>query len=156
MSQLFSKKSLDKVSSPEQLNDYIRVANPSLWLVLGAVIVLLIGVCVWGVLGRMDTTVAAAAVSENGQTTVYVKEADAENVAENLTVRINDAEYTITSVSQTPIVVDDSFSAYALHLLDLHKDEWVYTVAIDGSLPDGVYSAEIVIESVAPIFFVLN
>ena len=57
MSQLFSKKSLDKVSSPEQLNDYIRVANPSLWLVLGAVIVLLIGVCVWGVLGRMDTIV---------------------------------------------------------------------------------------------------
>ena len=40
--QLFRKKSVERVSSPEQLNDYIRVANPSLWLVLGAVIVLLV------------------------------------------------------------------------------------------------------------------
>ena len=61
--QSFRKKSVDRVSSPEQLNDYIRVANPSLWLVLGAVIALLIGVCVWGVLGRLDTTVSAVAVA---------------------------------------------------------------------------------------------
>ena len=86
MSQLFRKTSLEKVSSPEQLNDYIRVANPSLWLVLGAVIVLLAGVCVWGVLGRLDTTVAAVAVSQEGQTTVYVKEADAANVAERIAI----------------------------------------------------------------------
>lgn len=26
--QIFRKKSLDRISSPEQLNDYIRVANP--------------------------------------------------------------------------------------------------------------------------------
>ena len=156
MSQLFRKQSLDKVSSPEQLNDYIRVANPSLWLILGAVIVLLAGVCAWGVLGRLDTVVSAVAVSENGQTAVYVKEADAQDVTESLNVQINDTAYAITAISQAPIAVDDSFSEYALHLLDLHKGEWVYTIAIDGSVPDGVYSAEIVIESVAPISFVLN
>ena len=42
--QLFRKKSLDKVSSPEQLNDYIRVSNPGVWIALTAVIVLLFGV----------------------------------------------------------------------------------------------------------------
>ena len=45
--QLFRKSSIDRVSSPEQLNDYIKVTNPGVWLVLAAVIVLLMGACVW-------------------------------------------------------------------------------------------------------------
>ena len=32
--QIFRKKSLDRISSPEQLNDYIRVANPGIWMIL--------------------------------------------------------------------------------------------------------------------------
>ena len=47
-SQLFRKKSVDKVSSPEQLNEYIRVANPGVWMVLAAIVILLAGVVVWG------------------------------------------------------------------------------------------------------------
>ena len=38
--QIFRKKSLDRISSPEQLNDYIRVANPGIWMILAAVIIL--------------------------------------------------------------------------------------------------------------------
>ena len=38
---VFRKKSLDRVNSPEQLNEYIRVANPGVWVILAAVIVLL-------------------------------------------------------------------------------------------------------------------
>ena len=39
--QIFRKESLDQISSPEQLNDYLRVTNPAVWLVLTAVILLL-------------------------------------------------------------------------------------------------------------------
>ena len=38
---IFRKKSLERVQSPEQLNDYIKVANPGVWLVLIAVIIFL-------------------------------------------------------------------------------------------------------------------
>ena len=55
--QLFRKKSLDKVSSPEQLNDYIRVSNPGVWIALSAVIVLLFGVCIWGIFGRLENEI---------------------------------------------------------------------------------------------------
>ena len=48
---LFRKKSVDRVSSPEQLNDYIRVANPSVWMVLAAVVILLAGVIVLRIFG---------------------------------------------------------------------------------------------------------
>ena len=44
--KLFRKSSLDKITGPEQLDDYIRVASPSLWVMLGAVVVLLIAVLV--------------------------------------------------------------------------------------------------------------
>ena len=64
--QIFRKKSVEKVSSPEQLNDYIRISNPSVWMTLAAIIILLAGVCVWGVLGRLETKVSAAALAESG------------------------------------------------------------------------------------------
>ena len=38
---LFRKSSIDRISSPEQLNDYIRVTNPSIWVILAAIIILL-------------------------------------------------------------------------------------------------------------------
>ena len=154
--QLFRKKSLDKISSPEQLNDYIRVANPSLWLVLGAVIALLVGVCIWGVLGKLDTTVAAVVTISNGQATAYVQEENIESIAEGNIVRINENEYTVTSVSQMPVMIDDDFSDYALYLMDWQKGEWVYTLTVDAALNEGVYAANIVVESVSPVSFVLN
>lgn len=48
---IFRKKSIDKVTSPEELNDYIRVVSPGVWLVMAAVILLLAGAIVWGCLG---------------------------------------------------------------------------------------------------------
>lgn len=60
-SSIFRRKSMDKISSPEQMNDYIRVANPSVWMILAAIIVLLIGVCVWGMYGQLDTKLQTGA-----------------------------------------------------------------------------------------------
>ena len=50
--QIFREENLKKVSSPDRLNDYIRVTNPSVWLLLAAIIVLLAGACVWGIFGN--------------------------------------------------------------------------------------------------------
>ena len=37
---VFRKKSLDQINSPEQLDDYIRVTTPSVWIVLLALVVI--------------------------------------------------------------------------------------------------------------------
>ena len=39
--QIFREKSIKRISSPEELNKYLRVTNPGIWAVLLAVIVLL-------------------------------------------------------------------------------------------------------------------
>ena len=36
---IFRKETLERVSSPEQLSDYLRVTNPGIWIVLAAVVV---------------------------------------------------------------------------------------------------------------------
>ena len=70
--QLFREKSMERVSSPEQLNDYIRVANPSVWLALAVVVFLLIGICVWGIFGKLDTVLRVGAITEGERTVCYV------------------------------------------------------------------------------------
>ena len=154
--KLFRKKSVDKVSSPEQLNEYIRVANPGVWMVLAAIVILLCGVVVWGVIGHLDTTLSTALVCEDGEAVLYVKEADVQKIEAGMTVRVGDKEYAVSEVSVEPMRVDDTVPEYALHLGGLTVGEWVFVVEVDGALADGVYKAEIVIESISPISFILN
>lgn len=154
--QLFRKKSVDRVSSPEQLNEYIKVSNPGIWMILAAIVILLVGAIVWGVLGTLDTTLSTVAVAENGELTVYVKEVDIDSIEEGMTVRIGDKEGTITEISTTPTTVDGTFSDYALHVGNLVNGEWVFAIRVSGEFTDGVHNADIVVESVSPMSFILN
>jgi len=154
--QLFRKKSMDRVSSPEQLNEYIRVSNPGIWMVLAAILVLLAGAIIWGVVGHLDTTLSVVAIAENAEVTLYVTEADIGSVAQGMPVRIGDTEGAVTEISNQPIVVDDNFSDYALHVGGLVRGQWVYAVNISGEFAEGVYEAKIVTESISPISFILN
>ena len=43
---LFRKNSMDSISSPEQLTDYLRVTTPTVWCVMAAIILLLAGMLV--------------------------------------------------------------------------------------------------------------
>ena len=51
---IFRQKSLDKVSSPEKLDDYIRVTTPSVWITLTAIVLLLVGAVVWSIFGEVE------------------------------------------------------------------------------------------------------
>ena len=153
---IFRQKSMERVSSPEQLNDYIRVTNPGIWVMLAAVVVLLAGFIVWGVVGTLETRVNVAAVSGSGEVTCYVRDSDMTDVAQGSAVRIGDREYAVTAIAGEPVAVDGSFTAYALHIGGLSVGQWVYPVTVNAELPDGVYEAAIVTDSVSPISFLFN
>ena len=154
--QLFRKKSIERVSSPEQLDAYIRVASPGIWTVLIAIIVLLVGICVWGVLGRLDTTIAAVAVCEEGTVSLYVKEGDQTALQTGMEVRIGEHGGVVTEVSVLPVTAAEELSDYAIHMGGFDDDAWLYAVRTDAQLSDGVYTAEIVVERIAPMTFILN
>ena len=153
---IFRKKSLAQVSSPEQLNDYIRVPNPGIWMILLAVIVLLVGVCVWGVFEHMDTNLKVAAVCKDGKLICYVKEADIKSIENGMAVSVNDKQYTVDGIEADPISVSQEMGSYLLHLGELQKGEWVCPVTVNTDLEDGTYQATITVESVSPMSFIIN
>lgn len=134
--EIFRKKSLDKIKSPESLNDYVRVSNAGIWLVLVAVIVLLAGACVWGIFGHIDTKVKTAAVAENGTLSCIVRDAD---VNVGMKIIVDDTECYISEVNY-----------------DEQTGGQFCAVKAKTDLSDGKYEAEIITESISPISFVLN
>lgn len=161
--QIFRKKSLDRVSSPDQLDDYIRVTPPSVWLVFAAIAVLLVGVCVWGALGYLETVTPVAAYSDpaSGQLVLYIKEKDQPYVKEGTVFRINEQEYTVSSVSDDHYRMSEipgGESDYALHVGGLVMGEWVTCAFAQQQepLPEGIYSADVVLERIHPMNFILN
>ena len=147
---------MDRVSSPEQLNDYVKVANPGLWMVISAIVILLAGVVVWGFIGKIDTTMSTAIITDGKNAVIYIGESDVDKLEIGMTVRSEHKEYTITDIAKSPIKVDGSLSDYAIYASGLTVGEWVYAVSIDGEHSDGVEKADIVIESISPISFILN
>lgn len=136
--EIFRKKSLDKVKSPESLDDYIRVSNPGVWLLLISVIVLLIGACVWGAFGHIDSTVSVSVRVENGTAVCYVAEENITSVKAGQTVRLENREAVIESVGEK------TEAGYRCTLSDV------------SSLPDGFYDGKIVVDSCKPLTFILN
>ena len=46
--KIFRKKSLARMKSPDDLNDYIRISEPGIWLLVAAMAILLAGAFLWG------------------------------------------------------------------------------------------------------------
>lgn len=63
-SGIFREKSMKYVSSPEKLNDYIHVTTPSIWLVLAAILLLLVGMLAWSVFGTVEVHAADGSTKE--------------------------------------------------------------------------------------------
>lgn len=135
--EIFRKKSLDRVNSPEALEDYIQVTNPGVWLVMGAIIALLIGACVWGFFGRMESTVSASAISDHGTVICTVSGEKNTSIAVGMTVHINNTNGMVDAVS-------------------MDSESGMFHISIAADVPDGVYPVEIVTESIRPMDLIFN
>ena len=155
-STLFREKNLERISSPEKLNDYLRVTSPGIWLVLGMVIVLLAGVCIWGVLGRIDATVPAAIVTENGESICLVPAEALEGVIKERTVTVDGEEKALAPAVLDPQVVTEDMNIYAMLAGQLTVGQIVYPVALEKPMAqDGIEAGVLVTETLSPaaLFF---
>ena len=155
---LFREKSLERISSPEALNDYIRVANPGVWLILTAIVILLAGFIIWGCFADLKTTVNGVVVSDGKISTCYVAEeriAD-DTVQAGMTVTSDGAEYTIIQIDGQSILASDVLSDYEIHLGNFVDGEWVHALSLDPVAPAGAEKAAVTVDSVHPISFILN
>lgn len=161
---LFRKKSLERISSPEELHDYMRVTTPRLWMLLTAIILLLAGFIVYASIANLENTMKIkvmvdnidAIEDDNGEpvkmatssiffATLPISYKD--TVETNMKVRIGKEE---GKVDMLAIVnTDESDGQQGLSLI----------ISMDNSsltLPDGEYDAELVLEATTPISFLWN
>lgn len=132
--EIFRKKSLEKINSPENLHDYVRVSGLGMWLLLIGIAVLLVGALIWSTVAGIESSIGVQAFVENGTATCFIAD---ETVETGMPLRIGDAEFAIDSVEADPA-----------------SGRLICVCA--ASLPDGTYDARIVTGSVKPISFVLN
>ena len=134
--KIFSEQSLEKMSAPEQFTDYLRITNPSTWLVILAMILLLAALIVWSNAGHLETSEKVIAVVSEGTANVIITDQSRGQVKNGMIMRINSEEYRISSVG---------------------SNEYGRTVAsAPVYLRDGMYDADIIIENISPIDFLFE
>ncbi len=156
---IFRKKSLDKISSPEQFNQYLCVVNTGVWLVLAAVFLLLSGFCIWGFFGALKTTLPVAAAVDGGNMVFYVPSEQAQGIEEGMKVEVSDVEYVVSKKSVRPEKVSDSLEPYLQYLGGFEEDSFVFAIdaePVEDAVADGQYEAQIVVESVSLMSFLWN
>ncbi len=158
---LFRKSSLDKVSSPEQLNEYIRVTNPSVWLILGAICILLVAVLVWSFLGTLPTTVTVSAIAEDGRAVAYLPPEEAAALRVGMRAAIGGASGAVESIGETPLSYDEAASVaggdYFAYALGLSAWNTRVVVAPDAPLAGGgLMTVVITADETSPASFLFN
>lgn len=146
------------VTSPGQLNEYIKVATPGSWLCLTAVFLLLFGLFIWGIFGKIDTKVRAAVVVKDGMVHAYVQDDDAQQIKAGEKLLFGDETYEVSSVSNDPLCVGGDFEEYIRYVGGFEYGDWVRQLeggTADAGTVDGTYRAQVVTESLSPLSFLM-
>ena len=99
---VYRKVSVDRISSPEQLTDYLRVTNPAVWVVLAAVVLLLVGTLFWACFTYIGSSVSGVATVEDGVMTMHFDDSALEkNVEAGMLVTVGDTASPIVSVGHS-------------------------------------------------------
>ena len=152
---VFRKKSVEQMQSPEALNDYLRVTSPGVWVFLGAVAAILIGVIIWGIFGRIETETKAVVVSENKGCYIVIPYEKLSEVTAAGTVTVEGEEYELNTSSYTlgEITKDD----IALCLSgSFSQGDIVAFVGVFDTLGEGIYEGSVMTESFRPISLLLQ
>jgi len=155
---IFGNKKPNRLRSPDQLQSYISVTNPSIWAALVAIIVFLLGVLGWCVFGRIPITVSAVAVADEQAVVCLVKADSVGEIQPGNTVSIDkaDVKLTVASIAKTPTLIESGTNPYICSIGNFASGEYVYEVMLLETYNPGIYSAQITTSYLSPLSFILN
>ena len=151
---LFRRKAMARLSSPEDLEEYLTVTGPGVWLPLAAVMVLLIGVIVWMIFGKIYVTETVAVQAGNGLVMCYVPEEQLTEMADTIT--IGGTTYALVDVGYASQPVTDAMSTAVRWAGGLELGQVVTPLRVDAQLEDGIYTGTITVQAIHPITYVIN
>lgn len=152
---VFRQKSLERVSSPEQLDTYLKITSVNVWFILIAIILLLVGAIVWATVGTIESSVSSGCIVSGGKINCYLGEKEASKIKEDMSITINDEDYSISSINLYGLYQNGS-SDKAISISGASEGEYVYELTASGDIKDGSYKGKIVTEEISPLVFVFN
>ena len=89
------------MSSPEQLNDYLKVTNPRIWLLLVAIILLVGGLLLWSGCTTIESYATGTARAIGGDLTVTFDDpAKASKVQPGMEMEVGDVKTEILTIGE--------------------------------------------------------
>lgn len=155
--QLFRQKSLNRISSPEELHDYLRVTSPKLWMILGAIAVMLIGFVVYASTTTMENTMPIkvdVALNEAGQENPEGDGTPQHVIYSRLPISLLD---TVRTGMKVRMGKEEGAVGWIATLEGGNEISLIIDMENDNiPLQNGSYDAELVLESTTPISFLWN
>ena len=139
---MFRESAVRKMSSAEDLDHYLKVTNPSAWILIGAVSVLLVAAFIWGLTAALPLTSTTTGVLKDGEIICFLPLDEDAIATTDSKVTAAGRETHVVSVNDNPFSQREVAAAigsdYILASTDLAK--WSYKVVV--ALPDELASFE--------------
>ena len=121
--KIYNEEALRRISSPDQLNGFIRTSGSGVWFVLAAIMLVLIGVIVWGFMGSFEVTLEVRGGTYNGNSVCFVFPAERDGIYPGLQVRYLSPDKTtqkgiISSISTAPISYEEACKKFSTGLVN--------------------------------------
>lgn len=158
---IFRKKSLERIASPDKLDDYLKVSGPSVWIVLAALILAVFAAGVWGFFGKLPTAAMGVGIRSQTGAVCFLPAEEAYAVSPGMQVRITYGKSgdslagVVAEVGEAVPAEQAADDAGAGWLTQRMSGSWVSPVSIqvkDGSIPEGAEcSVQIILDERRPI-----
>ena len=126
-----------RISSPEQLNDYLKVTNPKIWILLSAIMLLVVGLLLWSGFTTIESYATGTARAVGGELTMTFDDpAKASKVQPGMEVDVGGIRTEVLTIGTS----DDGNLVASAH----------------ANIPDGSYSVRVGYNSTQVISMLLN
>ena len=159
---IFNEKASNKLRNPDDLDKFVRVTNPSRWVVFAACAALIVGLLAWGVFGTVSTNVGTTGVVIDGTPMCFLSTEDRAQIAQGDIATFGGRRMTVASVAAVPMSKKEAHEVLKNDYLTstLVKEDWAYQVIFDGDVADLTnnvpLNTNIATERIAPIELLLE
>ena len=163
-SSIFNKEAAEKLRSPDDLEKYVRVTNPSAWVVLGACLALIAGLLIWGIFGTVTTSIRTTGTITAEGPVCMLSADEITQVKVGQQASVANVSTTVVETAPSPLSRDEASRQLGSDYLvsALVKGDWAYPVRLAASneLADMTENVpveiEITTEKVSPISLILG
>ena len=152
----------NKIKSPEQLNNYIRVTSPGIWFILSAIMLFLAGFFVWIFAGELEISFPTYVYTDGNNSLAFMTADKALQLKKGMNVRVMNTESkgVIQDISSKAVSYEDIASKIGddnTELMGIRENSKMFQVSMNlDNAPQNISRAVIVTDAVKPSSFLLK